>query len=283
MPRATKIVATLGPACSAPDVLARLIVAGVDVVRLNFSHGRAADHVDRARLVREAARALGREVGIMADLQGPKIRIGKFAAGAVTLAAGQTFVLDAECRQGDAERVGLDYKQLVRDVEPGAVLLLDDGLIKLVVEAVDGPRIVTRVAIGGRLSDNKGINRQGGGLSATALTAKDKDDLKTAATIGADFLAVSFPKTGHDMRKARELLRAAGSHAQLIAKIERAEAIPALPEIIDASDGIMVARGDLAVEVGNAAEPAATWVGVGNAAAEDTVLEGTESDGMRSC
>jgi pyruvate kinase len=253
--RATKIVATLGPACSAPESLARLIAAGVDVVRLNFSHGRAADHVERARLVREAARAFGREVGIMADLQGPKIRIGKFAAGAVTLVAGQKFVLDAECRQGDAERVGLDYRQLVRDVEPGAVLLLDDGLVKLEVEAVDGPRIATRVVVGGRLSDNKGINRQGGGLSAPALTAKDKDDLRTAATIGADFLAVSFPKTGHDMRKARELLRAAGGHAQLIAKIERAEAIPALAEIIEASDGIMVARGDLAVEVGNAAVP----------------------------
>ncbi len=255
MPRATKIVATLGPACNAPETLTRLIAAGVDVVRLNFSHGRAGDHVERARLVREAARALGREVGIMADLQGPKIRIGKFAAGAVTLVAGQRFVLDAECRQGDAERVGLDYKKLVRDVEPGAVLLLDDGLVKLVVESVEGPRIVTRVAVGGRLSDNKGINRQGGGLSAPALTAKDKDDLKTAAAIGADFLAVSFPKTGHDMRKARELLRATGSHAQLIAKIERAEAIPALAEIIGASDGIMVARGDLAVEVGNAAVP----------------------------
>ena len=255
VPRATKIVATLGPACSGPDSLARLIAAGVDVVRLNFSHGRAADHVERARLVREAARAQGREVGIMADLQGPKIRIGKFAAGAVTLVAGQPFVLDAECRQGNAERVGLDYKQLVRDVEPGAVLLLDDGLVKLEVEAVEGPRIATRVVVGGRLSDNKGINRQGGGLSAPALTAKDKDDLRTAATIGADFLAVSFPKTGHDMRKARELLRSAGSHAQLIAKIERAEAIPALAEIIEASDGIMVARGDLAVEVGNAAVP----------------------------
>jgi pyruvate kinase len=188
-------------------------------------------------------------------LQGPKIRIGKFATGSVTLVAGQAFVLDAECRQGDAGRVGLDYKQLVRDVEPGAMLLLDDGLIRLEVQSVDGPRIVTRVAVGGKLSDNKGINRQGGGLSAPALTAKDKDDLRTAAAIGADFLAVSFPKTGHDMRKARELLRGAGSHAQLIAKIERAEAIPALADIIEASDGIMVARGDLAVEVGNAAVP----------------------------
>jgi pyruvate kinase len=255
VPRATKIVATLGPACSAPDMLVRLVAVGVDVVRLNFSHGKAADHVERARLVREAARKVGREVGIMADLQGPKIRIGKFAAGSVVLEKGQRFVLDAECRAGTQERVGLDYKKLVRDVAPGAVLLLDDGLIRLSVEAVDGPRIVTRVESGGRLSDNKGINRLGGGLSAPALTAKDKEDLRTAAQIGADFLAVSFPRSGHDMRKARELMRAAGGHALLVAKIERAEAIPALPEIIEASDGIMVARGDLAVEVGNAAVP----------------------------
>jgi pyruvate kinase len=233
----------------------RLLAAGVDVVRLNFSHGSAADHVERARLVRESAQKLGREVGIMADLQGPKIRIGRFADGPVTLAAGQRFVLDAECKLGNRDRVGLDYKQLVRDVEPGAVLLLDDGLIKLVVEAVDGPKIVTRVVAGGKLSNNKGINRQGGGLSAPVLTSKDKEDLRTAASMGADFLAVSFPKTGNDMRKARELLTAAGSHALLIAKIERAEAIVALAEIIDASDGIMVARGDLGVEVGNAAVP----------------------------
>jgi pyruvate kinase len=255
VPRATKIVATLGPACSEQGTLARLLAAGVDVVRLNFSHGKAADHVDLARRVREAARAIGREVGIMADLQGPKIRIGKFAAGPVLLEKGQRFVLDAQCRSGNRERVGLDYRRLVRDVEPGAVLLLDDGLIRLTVEEVDGTRVVTRVEAGGRLSDNKGINRLGGGLSAPALTAKDKEDLRTAAHLGADFLAVSFPKSGHDMRKAREYLRAAGSHALVIAKIERAEAIPALPEIIEASDGIMVARGDLAVEVGNAAVP----------------------------
>jgi pyruvate kinase len=255
LPRATKIVATLGPACSAPDVLLRVLAAGVDVVRLNFSHGRPADHVDRARLVRDSAQKLGREVGIMVDLQGPKIRIGRFAGGKVTLEPGQRFTLDAECELGDAGRVGLDYKELVDDVEPGAVLLLDDGLIKLCVEAVDGPQIVTRVVLGGVLSNNKGINQQGGGLSAPALTQKDMDDVKTAAMIDADFLAVSFPKTGDDMRMARELLRAAGGHALLIAKIERAEAIGALAEIIDASDGIMVARGDLAVEVGNAAVP----------------------------
>jgi pyruvate kinase len=255
LPRNTKIVATLGPACSAPEVLARMLAAGVDVVRLNFSHGRASDHIERARLVRDLARDLGREVAIMADLQGPKIRIGKFADGRIDLEPGQRFVLDAGCALGDATQVGLDYKELVHDVEPGAVLLLADGLIKLIVEAVDGLRIVTRVVQGGGLSNNKGINRQGGGLSAPALSAKDIDDLRTAVAFEADYLAVSFPKSKEDMHMARELLRAAGGHALLIAKIERAEAIEALSEIIDASDGIMVARGDLAIEVGNATVP----------------------------
>ncbi len=165
------------------------------------------------------------------------------------------FILDAECEQGDATRVGLDYKELPQDVAAGAVLLLDDGLIRLNVESVDGPRIVTRVVLGGMLSNNKGINRMGGGLTAPALTSKDMDDVKTAAMLEADYLAVSFPKTKEDMYMARQLLRAAGGRALLIAKIERAEAITCLAEIIDASDGIMVARGDLAVEVGNAAVP----------------------------
>jgi pyruvate kinase len=255
LPRSTKIVVTLGPACSEPAVLERMLAAGVDVVRLNFSHGAAADHVERARLVRATAARLGIEVAIMADLQGPKIRVGKFAQGKVTLAPGQTFVLDAECELGDEERVGLDYKELPRDVERGAVLLLDDGLIRLNVERVDGPRIVTRVVLGGTLSNNKGINRLGGGLTAPALTAKDMEDMKAAAALEADYLAVSFPKNKEDMYMARQLLRAAGGHALLIAKIERAEAITFLEEIVDASDGIMVARGDLAVEVGNAAVP----------------------------
>ncbi len=255
MPRSTKIVATLGPACSTRDVLGRLIAAGVDVVRLNFSHGTAADHIERARLVREISMQQGREVAIMADLQGPKIRIGKFAGDKVILEPGQKFILDAECELGDASRVGLDYKELVRDVAPGAVLLLSDGLIKLDVEAVDGPRIVTRVALGGALSNNKGINRLGGGLTAPALSAKDMEDIRTAAAFEADYLAISFPKNKEDMYMARELLRAAGGRAQVIAKIERAEAIVALAEIIEASDGIMVARGDLAIEVGNAAVP----------------------------
>ncbi|HSD00234.1 MAG TPA: pyruvate kinase, partial [Casimicrobiaceae bacterium] len=255
MPRSTKIVATLGPACSEPDVLRRMLAAGADVVRLNFSHGSGKDHVDRAQLVREVARALGREVAIMADLQGPKIRIGKFASGKVELVPGARFVLDADCDLGDATRVGLDYKELVNDVAPGSVLLLDDGLIKLDVETVEGSRIVTRVVLGGALSNNKGINRMGGGLSAPALTTKDMDDVKTAAQLEADFIGVSFPKNKEDMYMARQLLRAAGGRALLVAKVERAEAIGALEEIIDASDAIMVARGDLAIEVGNAAVP----------------------------
>jgi pyruvate kinase len=255
VPRATKIVATLGPACSDPAVLHRMIAAGVDVVRLNFSHGAAEDHLERARLVREIGRTLSREVGIMADLQGPKIRVGKFAEGKVTLEPGQRFVLDADCEMGDKTHVGLDYKELPQDVSRDSVLLLNDGLIKLIVEEVDGSRIVTRVLLGGVLSNNKGINRQGGGLTAPALTAKDMEDVKTAAKLEADYLAVSFPKSKEDMYMARQLLRAAGGIALLIAKIERAEAIGALAEIIDASDGIMVARGDLAVEVGNAAVP----------------------------
>jgi pyruvate kinase len=255
MQRTTKIVATLGPASSSLDVLTRMLAAGVDVMRLNFSHGTAADHQQRAKLVRDAAHSIGREVAVMADLQGPKIRVGKFALGKVTLKSGQTFVLDADRELGDEDGVGLDYKELPRDVMPGAILLLDDGLIRLRVESVLGSEITTRVEVGGVLSNNKGINRQGGGLTAPALTTKDMEDMKTAVAIDADYLAVSFPKNKEDMSMARQLLRAAGGKALLIAKIERAEAITALEEIIEASDGIMVARGDLAVEVGNATVP----------------------------
>lgn len=256
MTRHTKIVATLGPASSDPDVLERLLEAGVDVVRMNFSHGSAEDHRARAVAVRAAAAKAGRPVGLLADLQGPKIRIGKFETGKISLEKGAAFILDAACSIGNAERVGLDYKDLPRDVGAGDILLLDDGRLKLVVEKVRGSEIHTRVLQGGVLSNNKGINRQGGGLTAPALTAKDMDDIKTAAALEVDFVAVSFPKSAADMYMARQLLRAAGSHASLIAKIERSEAIANLDEILDASDGIMVARGDLAVEVGDAAVPA---------------------------
>ena len=260
MQRATKIVATIGPASSSPEILLQMMQAGLDVVRLNFSHGTADDHRQRAEMVREAARKVGREIAIMADLQGPKIRVGKFENGKITLTPGQSFVLDAGCELGNDERVGLDYKDLPRDLEPGDVLLLNDGLIVLTVERVLGDEIHTTVKIGGELSNNKGINRQGGGLSAPALTAKDMEDIRTAMSLGADMVAVSFPKNATDMEMARQLANIAGApygiKPKMIAKIERAEAIPVLQGILDASDGIMVARGDLAVEVGNAAVPA---------------------------
>ena len=256
MLRKTKIVATLGPASSEAKVLERMIAAGVDVVRMNFSHGTAQDHLRRAEAVRETARKVGRTVGIVADLQGPKIRIGKFEQGKIMLRSGDRFILDTDGALGNEERVGLDYKELPRDVAPGAVLLLDDGRIVLEVKAVRGNEIICSVRHGGVLSNNKGINRQGGGLMAPALTDKDKEDIKTAVQLKADYLAVSFPKSGADMHSARQLLRDAGGNALLIAKIERAEAIPALQEIMEACDGIMVARGDLAVEVGDAAVPA---------------------------
>ena len=256
MQSSTKIVATLGPASSDRETLTRIIAAGVDVVRMNFSHGTKEDHIQRTTLVRDVSRELGRTVGIMVDLQGPKIRIGKFETGKITLKKGEPFILDASCQLGSQERVGLDYKELPNDVRVADVLLLDDGRIVLDVADVRPPEIHTIVRHGGELSNNKGINRQGGGLTAPALTAKDMEDIKTAAGLKADFLAVSFPKSGADMYMARELMRAAGGHAMLIAKIERAEAIRALQEIIDASDAIMVARGDLAVEVGDAAVPA---------------------------
>jgi len=256
MQRSTKIVATLGPASSDAAVLRPLLAAGVDVVRMNFSHGTAQDHLARAELVRDISRDLGLTVGIMCDLQGPKIRIGKFDSGRITLEAGARFILDARCGLGDQERVGLDYRELPNDVHSGDVLLLDDGRIVLDVIAVQGSEILTVVRHGGELSNNKGINRQGGGLTAPALTAKDMEDIRTAVAMKADFLAVSFPKSGSDMYMARELMRAAGGRAFLIAKIERAEAVRALEDILDASDGIMVARGDLAVEVGDAAVPA---------------------------
>ena len=259
--RATKIVATLGPASSDPALLEKMIASGLNVVRLNFSHGKAQDHIDRAEMVRAAAQRAGREVAIMADLQGPKIRVGKFAEGKVMLEDGAAFVLDASRAElGDINGVGLDYKELPRDVRPGDTLLLNDGLIVLEVTAVRGDAVHTVVKIGGELSNNKGINKQGGGLTAPALTAKDMEDIKTAMSFQADYVAVSFPKNATDMEMARQLCNVAAAEYRhkpgLIAKIERAEAIPHLEAILRASDGIMVARGDLAVEVGNAAVPA---------------------------
>lgn len=255
--RRTKIIATLGPATDKPGMLRHVLEEGVDVIRLNLSHGSGEQHERRASEARAMAAELGREVGVLADLQGPKIRIEKFANGPVTLEAGQAFLLD--CRNdapiGDETRVGVSYLTLYRDVKPGDTLLLDDGLITLCVEDIDDTNIHTSVLVGGMLSDRKGINRMGGGLSVAALTDKDRTDIRLAAKISADFLAVSFARSAVDMNETRSLLRAAGGSAALVAKIERAEAIEALAEIIDASDAVMVARGDLGVEIGDAELP----------------------------
>ena len=256
MIRRTKIVATLGPASRDPKVLERMINAGVDVMRVNFSHGTREEHIESAELTRSLARAAGHAVGVLADLQGPKIRIGKFEKGNILLKTGDQFILDAECDLGNQERVGLDYKELPNDVETGATLILDDGRIVLGVSEVKGRKVYCVVEQGGVLSNNKGINRKGGGLSAPALTSKDVEDIRTAAALKADYLAVSFPRSGDDMRWARDVMREAGGKSLLMAKIERSEAILALDDILQASDAIMVARGDLAVEVGDAVVPA---------------------------
>jgi pyruvate kinase len=256
MLRRTKIVATLGPATNDQQSLEAIIRAGVDVVRMNFSHGTAQDHMKRAEIVRTAAANVGRTVGILADLQGPKIRVRKFETDKITLNKDDTFILDAAWdKLGNQERVGLDYKELPNDVSKGSVLLLNDGMLEFDVEEVNGSEIICKVVRGGVLSNNKGINRKGGGLTAPALTDKDKEDIKTAALIKADYLAVSFPRSAEDMQQARALMHAAGGKSMLMAKIERAEAITVLGDIIDASDAIMVARGDLSVEVGDAAVP----------------------------
>jgi pyruvate kinase len=256
LPRATKIVATLGPASSSPEMIEKLIQAGVNVVRLNFSHGTADDHRSRAALVRTAAERLGVDIGVLVDLQGPKIRVGKFAEGKVTIASGASFTFDLDCALGDAQHVGLDYPELVNDVAAGDTLLLNDGQMSMRVEKVTPRTIACTVIEGGVLSDRKGINRLGGGLSAPALTEKDMADIRVAAELEADFLAVSFPKDAADLTLARRLMQAAGGRAAIVAKIERVEAIDNLQAIIDAADAIMVARGDLAVEVGDAAVPA---------------------------
>ena len=255
--RRTKIIATLGPATDAPGALKKLVAEGVNVVRLNLSHGSAADHAQRAAAVRAAAAELGVEVGVLADLQGPKIRIERFAAGPVELVPGHLFTLDcrADAPAGDATRVGVSYHDLWRDVKPADVLLLDDGLISLEVLDVGDRTIRCSVLAGGRLSDRKGINRLGGGLTVAALSDKDRADIRLAAELGADFLAVSFVKVADDIEQARRLLHEAGGSAALVAKIERAEAIENLAEIVDASDAVMVARGDLGVEIGDAELP----------------------------
>ncbi|MDJ0777832.1 MAG: pyruvate kinase [Gammaproteobacteria bacterium] len=259
VPRRTKIVATIGPATESDDAIDELIKAGVDVLRLNFSHGTPAEHQARAEKIRRIGHDNNRHLAILTDLQGPKIRVCKFRDGSVELEVGDPFVLDTARADGDGDRdgVGVTYQKLPDDVGPGNLLVLDDGRLIFEVESVEGSQVHCRVQVGGTLSDNKGINLKGGGLTAEVLTPKDREDIKTSALIDADFVAVSFPRNAEDIETARRLLREAGSQAGLVAKIERAEALENLDEIIRASDAIMIARGDLGVEIGDAKLPAA--------------------------
>lgn len=254
MPRKTKIIATLGPSTDSREMIAKLIDAGVDLVRMNFSHGDAAAHLRRAQLVREVSQKKRYHVGIIGDLQGPKIRIQRFVNDQVKLEVGRRFVLDAKLDQmaGSEERVGLTYPDLYKDIAQGDELLLDDGRIVLKVEQSKDGEIVTHVEVGGVLSNNKGINRRGGGLSALSITEKDKQDIKLAVQMGVDYLAVSFPKNAKDILYAKQLMEEAGGNAGIIAKIERGDALNAIEEILEASDGVMIARGDLSIEIGDA-------------------------------
>ena len=256
--RRTKIVITLGPATDNPRAIEGLINVGVDVFRLNFSHGSQEEHANRVEMIREQAEKLGRMVAILGDLQGPKIRIEKFRDGAVNLKKGAPFVLDMRLgeKEGTEERVGVTYKPLAKDVKAGDTLVLDDGRLVLKVDKVEGDEIFTIVDVGGILSNNKGINLKGGGLSAEAIGEKDRRDIQLAAELGVDFLAVSFPRCAEDITLARSLIREAGGRAHIVAKIERAEALAEIDAILEATDAIMVARGDLGVEIGDAELPA---------------------------
>jgi pyruvate kinase len=257
MIRRTKILATIGPASEDPEVFRKMVKAGLNAVRCNFSHGTAEDHAKRVEMVRKIAKQEGKTIAVLADLQGPKIRVAKFKEGKITLASGAEFVLDADLPRdaGDEHHVGIDYKELPRDVKPGDTLLLDDGRLIFTVKEVNGNRVTCIVVEGGVLSNNKGINKKGGGLTAPALTDKDKADIKTAALLKVDYVAVSFPRSAADMEEARVLLQAEGSNAGLVAKIERTEAVWDIDAVIQASDAVMVARGDLAVEIGEEEVP----------------------------
>lgn len=257
MLRRTKIVATVGPATDDVDIMDGLIESGMDVARVNFSHGDFDTHKERVLAIRERSKHQDRYVGVMVDLQGPKIRVEGFKQGSVDLKDGQSFILDTELgkQEGDNERVGVSYKELIQDVKPEDVLLLDDGNIVMTVEKLEKHEIHCTVTSGGKLSDHKGLNLQGGGLTAGALTKKDLEDIKSAAKLEADYLAVSFVRTAEDIRQARWLLEAAGGEARIVAKIERADAIEQIDDIIEASDVIMIARGDLGVEIGDAELP----------------------------
>lgn len=272
--RRTKIVATLGPATDDIGIIDELVGAGVDVVRLNFSHGSHEEQKKRAEMVRESAERQGRVVGVLADMQGPKIRTERFIDKKVQLIKGEKFILDADMDPlaGTKDAVGITYKSLVDDVKPGNTLLLDDGRMTMDVESVEGSKIHCVVTQTGPLSDKKGINLLGGGLSAPALTDKDREDIKAAAEIQADYVAISFVSSAADVHDARKLLRDAGGYGGIVAKVERAEALKVIDGIIEASDAIMVARGDLGVEVGDAELPAIQKDMISRAREMDTIV-----------
>lgn len=257
--RRTKIIATLGPATDDPQVLNDILAAGTNLVRINCSHGYCADHQQRVVAVRDAATALQQEIGVIADLQGPKIRVGKFSQGKIELVPGATFRLDVnhDLEQGNQHVVGITYRDLPKDVNVDDVLLLNEGLLELVVTAVSESTIDTEVKVGGELSSSKGINRLGGGLSAGALTEKDHQDIQAAVKMNVDYIAVSFTRNAQDILQTRQLIQEAGGHQGIIAKIERQEAIDNIEEIILASDAVMVARGDLGIEISAVEVPAA--------------------------
>lgn len=257
MNKRTKIVATLGPATDSKESIRSLIEAGANVFRLNFSHGDAEDHIRRAERIRDIARELDTYIAVLGDLQGPKIRVARFQDGKVELEKSAQFTIDVSLDReaGNQQAVGSSYTTLPQEVNAGDHLMLDDGRIQLEVLETTETQVITTVIVGGELSNNKGINLRGGGLSAPALTDKDKEDIKTAAKIGIDYLAVSFPRSADDIHLARTLLQQAGGECALVAKIERAETVndhSILDEIILASDAVMVARGDLGVEIGDA-------------------------------
>jgi pyruvate kinase len=255
--RRTKIIATLGPATDQPGMLEKLVNAGVDVFRINYSHQTHVEHERRMKEIRQLSHKLKHAVAVIADLQGPKIRIEHFKEGKINLREGANFKIntDLATEDGDETQVGVTYKELAKDVKADDTLLIDDGKVVLHVNSVEGPIIDCDVVTGGELSNNKGINLQGGGLSASAVTEKDIEDMKHASQIKVDFIAISFPRDGSDVKKAREMMKECDCSAQLISKIERAEALNHIEEIIEASDAIMIARGDLGVEIGDAALP----------------------------
>jgi len=248
MSRRAKIVCTLGPATSSPGQIAALVAAGLDVARLNMSHGDHHAHSAVYDAVRAACDASGRSVGVLADLQGPKIRLGRFAAGPVTLAAGQEFTITGEDVPGDQGETSVSYPGLAGDVRPGTRLLVDDGRVVLEVTAVQGARVRTRVLVGGQVSDHKGLNLPGVRVSVPALSGKDADDLRWALGLRADMIALSFVQGPEDAEPARKVMDEIGVRLPLIAKVEKPQAVAALDEVVAAFDGIMVARGDLGVE-----------------------------------